>query len=196
MRQFLLIILLIFATQLVFAEKFLLTGTAIDFKNAEITLNRIQDNISFLEEELASVTIDKEGKFKMNFELDRTSKTILRVEGNEYDLYLERGKSLNISIKKHVTGLCAHIEIVGIDKASKDEINTRIRNFTKEYNEITAKYYSYLVRGRNKALVDSVLTDLRERHTSQENDFVNTHVTYKIALLAQKMQKNKRKIFG
>jgi len=181
-------VLLILLMHTAFAEKFILKGIATDFKNAEITLYRYADYISFLDEDLASVTIDAKGEFELEFELDRSCEAFLRVHGKEYMLFLELGESLDVSIGNGRSGL----EFM---HASNDEINTRIQNFNTEYNVITAKYYAFLVRGRNKALVDSVLTDLEGRYISKGREFINTYIKYKIALVRQMINKNKRKQF-
>lgn len=175
------------------AGEVVITGTTEDYKNEEIILSRYRDYVSFQEEELASVTADQSGQFTIKINVQGTIQAFLKVRGKEFVIYLEQGKQLSIELNIPV-GETQGAGLV-IKDAEADDVNEKIKRFNSEYEKLTAKYYSYLVRGRKKSLVDSAFTSLSRRYTLPGRDFVNTYVTYKVALLHQMIYKNKKNLF-
>ncbi|HHZ65990.1 MAG TPA: TlpA family protein disulfide reductase [Flavobacteriales bacterium] len=193
LRQILLFPFFILALHIASASEVVIIGSTDDYKNEEISLTHYSDYISFYERELASVIPDQSGNFTMKIDVQGTIQAFLKVQGDEFVIYLEPGKQLRITVNKPVDQ-AVNAGLV-VKPETENDVNEKIRKFNTEYERLTAEYYPYLVRGRKKSLVDSVFTDLSKRYSSSGQHFVTTYVTYKVALLHQMIYKNKKKLF-
>jgi len=193
LRKVPLFVFFVLSVHLASAGEVLIIGTTTDYKNQEISLSRYLDYISFHEEELTSVTVDQSGNFAMKIDVHGTVQAFLKVQGAEYVIYIEEGKQLSITLNLPV-GETPNAGLV-INPATEDDVNEKLKKFNAEFEKLTAKYYPHLVRGRKKSLVDSAFTDLSRRYISSGGDFVNTYVTYRVALIHQMIYKNKKQLF-
>ena len=98
LRQILLFPFFILALHIASASEVVIIGSTDDYKNEEISLTHYSDYISFYERELASVIPDQSGNFTMKIDVQGTIQAFLKVQGDEFVIYLEPGKELRITV--------------------------------------------------------------------------------------------------
>src|SRR5690348_8028320 len=130
--------ILLFLPLFVFSENVVISGKAPSYSNYDIEVVVYDDYITNTEKTLALSTISGTGDFKLNFPLTYTTNVILKVDQKQAILYIEPGKSYDLSILSSdslQTGV--NIKKLSYQLNSKDtmELNALIRVFNYKVNE-------------------------------------------------------------
>ena len=192
MKLFLLTILIL-SSFLLPAQTTKITGTAPGAEGRKIEVITALDLLTHLEKTLGTATVDSTGAFALSFSLDRTLAVSLAIDFHRGELFLEPGKSYNLSIStlnyNEVQELNPFLESqsleIGISDMRPNDLNAVIQTFNKEYNVFVLEHFNDLYRDKDKARLDTFRVRMARKFKEIKTSYFLDYVKYKTASLEQ-----------
>jgi len=188
--------LLIFSTNITFAQKAILRGTAPGAEKKMLKVTAAGDLITFYEVTLASAKIDSIGNFQVEIPCIQTREVTISIDFHKADLLLEPGKSYKVQIAPMKYD--EYLEInpfiqsqnLTVDIISEDpqELNRQVGIFNTLYSGFLMEHFNALYRDRRKVLLDTFRVQLNQHFGADTNKYFLDYASYKMAALEQLTQ--------
>lgn len=188
----LVIVSIAFSGQNAFSARVLISGKAPEYAGEKIEFNAFHDFISEKKEKLGAFTVQPDGRFEMETDLNRTRLGFADFDGYHCLIYLEPGKSYQIILppKRNLTAAQMRNPFakpdelwLGILNAGKDELNFRIQEFEQKYLEYENRYFNQVFMKQSAQLVDSVKNELAREFPETGQKFFEEYKFFRIGNL-------------
>jgi thiol-disulfide isomerase/thioredoxin len=197
--RLLLPILFFFVFFIAKAKEVIISGKIHGIKNTELDAVIIDDYISNREKYLANCKVDNNGNFNLKIPINYTTKIILRVNDLNTFLYVEPNKNYSISIPKTDTfpsiGNTTYIPLK-IENTNKNELNYRIAEFDKKYNQFIKKNYHHIIRKTLYKPLMEFKSELNKEYSNEKNTFLKNYIFYAIGSLDLMAKRKKVNIYN
>jgi thiol-disulfide isomerase/thioredoxin len=197
--RLLLPILFFFVYFIAKAKEVTISGKIHGIKNTELDAVIIDDYISNREKYLANCKVDNNGNFNLKIPINYTTKIILRVNDLNTFLYVEPNKNYSISIPKTDTfpsiGNTTYIPLK-IENTNKNELNYRIAEFDKKYNQFIKKNYQHIIRKTLYKPLMEFKSELNKEYSNEKNTFLKNYIFYAIGSLDLMAKRKKVNIYN
>lgn len=185
MRLFVLVILGLL-TQLSYAKTVVITGGIKGFEHKIISANQFEDYITNDKLVLAETKISN-GKFTLEFNLEKVQQVVLKIEDKSTSLFAEPGKTYNIglSFDAEANQGNAFDKFLNISFVFPDpmETNSLIKTFNKSFQSFfTANYQMMILKKANRE-TEAFIKKQSQVDAYQKNEFVKNYVRYALANL-------------
>lgn len=163
-------------------------GTAKKAEGKTIRLIGFKDLFSFQRETIASCKVDENGGFELEVDVDEPTFTLLSIDYQQKELYLEPNKSYEVEVKYDADApLLAIMSPPDFSfeflNADSNNLNLMIRGFNIMFNTFVVDYYVPLYQTRNKGVVDTIVHLTEQKYDSIQDPFFRDYVDYKIAMI-------------
>jgi thiol-disulfide isomerase/thioredoxin len=170
-----------------------ITGSAPGAEGKKIEVIAAADLLTGLETSLAQATVDSTASFTLSFRTDRILSVVLAIDFHRGEIYIEPGKSYNLSIApldyNQMLELNPFEESQSLEiflKESKpDDLNSLVQDFNTEYNKFVLDNFNYLYRDKDKARLDTFRVKMNRKFPEGKNAYFTDYVKYKLASLEQ-----------
>jgi thiol-disulfide isomerase/thioredoxin len=197
--RLLLPILFFFVFFITKAKEVTISGKIHGIKNTELDAVIIDDYISYREKYLANCKVDNNGNFNLKIPINYTTKIILRFNDLNTFLYVEPNKNYSISIPKTDTfpsiGNTTYIPLK-IENTNKNELNYRIAEFDKKYNQFIKKNYQHIIRKTLYKPLMEFKSELNKEYSNEKNTFLKNYIFYAIGSLDLMAKRKKVNIYN
>ncbi|MFA5782029.1 MAG: TlpA disulfide reductase family protein [Bacteroidales bacterium] len=179
------------------AQNVTLKGKATGAEGKKLDVFAWSDQLTYKQTKIASGKIDSAGKFNFSFKTDETIFTYVKVDFNQAPLYIEPGKTYDLSIScpdcnspddKTNPYLDPKSLSVVISNYDSTELNNRIIQFNADYDSFIWNNYVSLIRQRNKSKIDTFKANVNKRFGSVKNEYLSNLIRYRIATIEQMAQ--------
>lgn len=168
-----------------------ITGSAFGAQHLDIRLKKYTDFITYQDSLLAITNVDKNGNFKILVDLKTPILGIISLGFNRGDIYLEPGKTYSLEILEFDNSQNLQSNTFFIENTLKIKVNGNDSlelNFLMEIlnskiNQFVDKKMRKLLTTKNRATLDTLKMELNSSFTAISNEFLQTSLKYKIALL-------------
>jgi thiol-disulfide isomerase/thioredoxin len=182
-----------------FAQNVFIKGKATGAEGKTLSIYAWSDQITYTQAKIASGKIDSAGKFDFSFKADKTFFAYLKVDFNEAPIYIEPGKTYDLSIscpdcnspddKTNPYLEPKQLDVI-INGSDSLELNNMVMRFNKMNDDFILENYITLIKQRNRALVDTFRTETNKRFASVKNDYFKSLVRYRFAMIEELAQLN------
>lgn len=191
MKKIILSTILFLFCFLSYSNKVLISGTAIDYINDEISVYGYNNHFTFSKTKLGSCVVNKNGFFKLYIDITHTQLIsiplgyytgAMYVESNkEYVIKLPAKKSLSKKDKLNPYFNSPEI-LLGIENSTKKDLNYKIGLFDDEFDRFINKNNKSGKREIKKLQSEIFSQQMQELH-SKENGYFANYVKYSLASL-------------
>lgn len=167
-----------------------ISGVGIGSEGKTINIMKYADQLSNIPEKIASTRIDKDGNYRISFELKTVILCIFQIDYFKSELFIEPGKTYKINIIPvlanilddkvnpylNLTNLNAEIQ-----KPDSNDINLLIDKLKTEYQQFIFTNFERFFQKRDKTLLDSFKTEINKKFPGINQQYFNDYLEYKIA---------------
>ena len=187
-----LLIFLSFGFSFLSAQTVVIKGNASDYYGDKIIFYTFSDQITHLQEELGSCTVNKTGDFLCTFFLDETREIYTNLGIYNGYLYVEPGLTYEIKLPPKVEKTVAQLlnpyftasEIhLGVVNYEKKELNYLIRTFNDAYDPVLNRY-AFLIQAESEITdLDSMLNSFQKPYRDIQHSYFNSYKKFRLELL-------------
>lgn len=177
----------------VLADNVRISGNAPGYEGAEIIFYTWTDKVTFTEIELARFTVDENGDFSVEIEIDQGPLYIFANSGVYLKfMYIEPGINYRIVFPERIErsardymnpyfeGVPTHIAVINGDSTG---LNHLISSFDSHFEPLFGEPLLRLAGDRDHRLFDSLKRDLDARFDYSSHPYFDTYRNYKFGLL-------------
>lgn len=152
-----------------------------------INLLAFNDLITYTQTRECSDTIDSEGYFELNLQIDHTQPVFLQVDNLVGKVYIQPDFVYGVTFpakdpNKDVRGGADEEVLIGILSADTTELNTLIIDYNRLYNKMFESAESeFLNKNRIYNKLDTLRLIASWRYKNNKNNYFKTYVEYSIA---------------
>gem|GEM_PF-677644 len=196
MRQLLLLFFFLVQSTLFYAEVTNIQGVARDFAGKKIQLLTYTDKIVNGTRVLGETTVDTSGAFSFSVNLYSVTEAFIPMELSRGFIYLQPGKSYNISLPPYVErNLAKKLDpyfepadyLLDFKNGDKSEFNYQMMEFEDAFDYYTMKHITY---GTEPDSIKKSIADLRRIFVDLDDDFQFQFKEYRYLLLMSMSPKN------
>jgi thiol-disulfide isomerase/thioredoxin len=175
------------------AQNTTISGTAPGAEGLKIRLLTPADYVSEIPRQIDVATIDPSGKFSLKTSLNQTIYAQLQIDFYKGDIYLEAGKSYNISItqmnyaeEEKISPFLSKKKLI-ITPVINDttELNQQISSFNQIYDDFLVKDFKQVYYRHDKLKIDSLKLKLDVLFGNSKNSYLMNYIKYRIAGIEQ-----------
>lgn len=175
-----------------FSQETKILGIAPSYKNEKVRFYKYSDNITKLEEELFTISIDSTGKFSYVFDLPETTFAFAYLGVFRCVFYIEPGKDLWLNFPKKTTKSIEDILnpffqttdfFIGMNDTLITDLNYEIKTFDDEIDEYLSGNFFNMYHKAHKSDVDSIIEATEVKYSKSDNEYFNNYRKYKYAYL-------------
>lgn len=160
-----------------------LSGVAPTFKKNTAYLYAIDDYLNNMPVLLGSDTISNTGAFSIKPQVKQTQYAYISIGGLVYDVYLEPGKDLTITIAD-TAGFAKDSTLKPIVfDGQASGLNVAIANFDAEYNDFFLQNYKAILRKTAQKISADFIKSLNDKYAANTNPYFIAYKEYRIAAL-------------
>jgi len=165
-----------------------ITGFAPNYVGKQLDISQITDYFSMKQERIASVTVEEDSTFTVNFYLKETQKLVISCNNNSGFIYATPGGSYDLYIPDRnpydpyrPLGNKIEVTFFGLDST---DINYKILTFNRWVDEVLATYYT---KNNTESAyfskrIDTFKEDVEAYYKNDTADlFFRTHIRYTFA---------------
>jgi peroxiredoxin len=175
------------------SQNTVITGTAPGAEGKTIKVIKFADLVTYLEETIASATIDSSGNFTLTFDPKETIYTIIAIDFHRSDLYIEPGKTYNLKIEPMVYDESVEINPfiqsqtlnMNMINPGLNELNIWITDYNQKYDQYLLDHFNILYLERSKPALDTFRMTINALFTQVDIPYFRNYVVYKTAGLVQ-----------
>ncbi len=181
-----------------------ITGSAPDYASSEITFYQFSDPVSEEKVSLFTIRFDAEGNFKTTVQIENITQVFADFDSYSANIYLVPGKTYDIIFppRKEITNSQRHNPFfkpvhvhLAVKDPVKDELNRKIREFEKSYQEAERPYFTQIYRNKSAAAVDSIRLKIKSQFPSGSNSFFEEYKFYRLAFPEYALHQGKNEDF-
>ncbi len=174
----------------VFAQKTIIKGITKGATGKTIRVITYTDQISYLEKTIAKASINENGKFNLEFDLQNTVFSYLAINFQRAEFYIEPGKKYNLEISYDTSQQqYSFVEPVNlsfqIKNPVKNELNNLIQNLNIIYNDFVFNNFNNIYKKHQKYLVDTLRKRIDRFFSGITNEYFENYIKYKLASVEQ-----------
>ncbi|MDZ7741610.1 MAG: TlpA disulfide reductase family protein [Bacteroidota bacterium] len=181
-KAFLLLCIFLMSAFTIFAEKTVIQGSVENAGNKKIKLVAYGDMISFLEVEVASSQISKQGNFRMEVELDKIMFTRLRIDYQSAEFYVEPKSNFDLRVYYNDSAsqlsFTNPVELQFEIASSTGKLNQDIHAFNKLYNDFIVNNFEFLYKFRDRKLMEYFRSEVAKEFQDIRNPYFRNYVDY------------------
>lgn len=166
------------------AQQTTVIGNAPALKKSVLYLYTIDDFVNSTHVLLDSAVVNGNGGFTLKANIPQTCFSYIMLGAIEYDLYLEPGKQLYITIPDTAgfrkDSLLKPLDFTG---NSADDINTLIADFDAEYSDFMLANYKLILRKTAAKPFADFIKAQHEKYDEKGNSYFKNYVNYRLASL-------------
>jgi peroxiredoxin len=184
----------VFSFSLYSQTEVVIKGKATGAEGKVLNLFACYDQLTYSLTKVASANIDTTGKFSFTFKTDRTFYAYLKIDFNQAPIYIEPGKTYDLSIKcpdckspddKTNPYLKPKDLDVVIANSDSTELNNLIIRFNADYQNFIVKNYTSLLKLRKRSKLDSFKLAIDKRYGWVKNEYFHNLVNYNNAYVEE-----------
>jgi len=187
-----------------FSQQISIKGNAKSYAGEELVWHCYEDQISFNERELARTTVNSDGNFVFEFNINETILSFIHLNVFKGILYIEPNKDYEIILPQKVNKLpedelnpfFEETEFnIRVMNAEENELNELIKNFNRLYDNYLTKYFQQFKGKLNKAIADTIVESIEKSIPFNNNKYFNDYKLYSYASLKLiSYERNKEKL--
>lgn len=194
LKFFAVFFILLFGTASLFGQKVLVSGSAPEYSNIELTFYRNTDRISNTYSNLAKVKVADNGNFSTHFVLDEITQIYVDLGTVRGYFFAEPGKTYHLilppySPKREADKLNPFFipdEMhLGVEESNPGELNYLIGTFDNYYNAEFDRAVKKAYDNKSLVPVDSLMKQLDTLHAHFNNSYFNSYRLYRMGFLEQ-----------
>ena len=174
---------------LINASNTTIKGNVKGFDNQEITLYTYSDNLTRIEQTIGYTTINQQGSFSFEYDLDHIQKVFIKIEDKTTWFYNEPGAVYNISLsynEEYNKGRVYDKQLsLKFNFPAPTELNQEIKKFNDKYDLFFDENYTLFVK-RDRSIepkIKAFKTKMLKEAETVKSNFVRHYITYTIAFL-------------
>jgi len=186
-----LLMILAFSLQTM-AEKVIISGTAPSYAGTNLKVKFHSESFTYKDQQLAEFTIDADGNFSCEFDLDQTQLVFIPLGIYKGFVYLEPGKEYELKFppkqelspaQKLNPFFEADELMLGVANADSEELNLMIRKLDDKMDSFINQNFHKIYRKKEKSVGIEFSKELIEDFKSNENAFLKEYLKYRLGFL-------------
>lgn len=186
MKKIIISTILLLTCMLTHASKVLISGTAKDYANYEISIYGYNNHFTYTKTKLGSCIVDDNGFFKLYINIKHTQLISIPLEYYTGEMYVEMNKEYviklptrkSLSKKDKLNPYFQSMEIfLGIENSTKEELNYKIKFFDEELYSFINKNHKR--KNQNKFCREFI--GKTEKKYSNAHGFFKNYIRYSLA---------------
>jgi peroxiredoxin len=169
------------------SQNVVITGKAANQVNKLVRVIVYSDQFSMFEHTIAQTRTNNMGEFTMKLDVEKTQFAYLAFELDKGEFYLSPGGKYNFTINNDTTivsgSIFDRLPLNFTLNADDGGIVQTIGDFNMDYNDFVYNNITSIYKSRDKSTVMKFITDMKEKYTKNNLEYVNNYVEYSLVSL-------------
>jgi thioredoxin-related protein len=174
------------------AKKVVLSGTAKSYSGSTIQVMYHNDAFTYTSKKITNFTIDENGKFFIEFNIEKTQLIYLPLEVYKGFLYVEPGEKYELKLppKQELTPaqkLNPFFEVdelmIGVANTQANDLNRNIRKLDDKLDSFINQNFHRIYRKKDKSAGIQFSEELKQEFGGIKNDFFTEYFRYRLGFL-------------
>ena len=192
MRSLFILLILTFGLQVSFAEKVKLFGQHAAYANSEIKVFCYDDAFSKTEKQLAIMQLDNEGRFSVEFDVDKTQMIFLPLGVFRGYFYVEANKEYELSLPpKRDLSQAQKIDpffesqdvFLGFRNTDKKGLNSLIRQFDNQFDNFINQNFEQIYNLHSSSVGVSFAKQMMTEYAQVKKTYFQVYLKYRLGFL-------------
>ncbi|NOU60465.1 peroxiredoxin family protein [Marinifilum caeruleilacunae] len=174
------------------AEKVVLFGSAKSYSGSTIRVMYHSDSFTYASNKITDFTVNENGEFRVEFDVDQTQLIYLPLEVYKAFLYVEPGQSYELKFppkqelspaQKLNPFFEADELMIGVANTKPNELNRNIRKLDDKLDAFINQNFHKIYRKKEKSAGIQFAQQLKEEFSGIKNEFFSEYFRYRLGFL-------------